>query len=177
MVAEPVEDRLGCTDCERLRSGRVAQPVNTVTSAAFIAAAGVVAIRALRVEAHRVEQLSFASILALVGAGSIAFHGPQPRGAKALHDWPIAGLLAVVVATPLARAVRGRTALPGWSRRRGLMLAATGAVSAASWFGGRTGSPLCDPDSPLQLHGCWHVLAASGFLQGATILYGTADGD
>lgn len=176
MVAPPPDERLGCADCERLRDGPLAQPVNTVTSLAFVAAAGVVAAGALRTPRHRIERLSFAAILALVGAGSVAFHGPQPRGAKALHDWPIAGLLAVVVTTPSLRSLRGSTALPGWSRRRGLALAVTGAAAAASWVGGRTDSPLCDPDSPLQLHGCWHVLAASGFLQGATILYGRGDG-
>jgi hypothetical protein len=25
---------------------------------------------------------------------------------------------------------------------------------------GRTSSPLCDPDSPVQLHGAWHVVVA-----------------
>ena len=25
---------------------------------------------------------------------------------------------------------------------------------------GRSGSPLCDPDSVVQLHGAWHVLSA-----------------
>lgn len=176
MPTEHVEDRLGCTDCERIRDGAIAQPVNTATSAAFVAAAVVVAARAGRASDRRGEQAAFSGLLALVGAGSIAFHGPQPPGAKAMHDWPIVGLLALAVATPVVRAARGRAALPGWSRRRGMALALTSAAAAAAWVGGRTGSPACDPDSPVQLHGCWHVLAAAGFLQAAGALYDSTGG-
>ena len=50
------------------------------------------------------------------------------------------------------------------------------AAAVAAWVGRRTGSPACDPDSRFQLHGCWHVLAAAGFLQAADVLYGTAEG-
>ena len=167
---------MGCADCERLRDGAIAQPVNTVTSVAFVAAAGVLAVRATRDRSHRVEALSFSALLALVGAGSIAFHGPQPRGAQQLHDWPIVGLLALTAGTPAVRALRRRPALPGLDRGRGVRLTATAVAAAAAWAGGRTGSPLCRPDSPFQLHGCWHVLAALGFLQAADMLYGTAGG-
>lgn len=174
MSIEPLDDRMGCADCERLRDGAVAQPVNTVTSGAFIVAAGVLAVRAGRQRSHRAGLLAYSAVLALVGAGSIAFHGPQPRGAQQLHDWPIAGLLALTVATPAVRAVGGRPALPGLSRGRVVRLLATSVAAAACWAGGRTGSPACDPDSPFQLHGCWHVLAAAGFVQAADVLYGTA---
>lgn len=167
---------MGCADCERLRDGAIAQPVNTATSAAFVVAAGILAVQAGRQRSHRAGLLTYSAVLALVGAGSIAFHGPQPRGAQQLHDWPIAGLLALTVATPAVRAVRGRSALPGLSGRRAARLLATGVAAAACWAGGRTGSPACDPDSPLQLHGCWHVLAAAGFMQAADVLYGSGDG-
>lgn len=176
MSIEPLDDRMGCADCERLRDGAIAQPVNTVTSAAFVVAAGVLAVRARRERAHRGGVLAYSALLALVGAGSIAFHGPQPRGAQQLHDWPIAGLLALTVATPVVRAVAGRPALPGLGRGRAVTLVATGAAAVAAWVGGRTGSPACDPDSRFQLHGCWHMLAAAGFLQAADVLYGTAEG-
>lgn len=36
-------------------------------------------------------------------------------------------------------------------------------VAGAAYFLGRTGSALCDPDSPLQLHGLWHLLSAAAF--------------
>jgi len=176
MPDEATEHRLGCTDCERLRSGPVAQPVNTVTSLAFIAAAGVVVAGARRNQARRGELLSYGGLLALVGVGSVAFHGPQPRGAKALHDWPIVGLLALTAATPVVRVARGRPPLPGWSRRRGLALAATASAAALAWVGGRTSAPTCDPDSVFQLHGCWHVLASVGFVEGAALLYDATGG-
>jgi len=44
-------------------------------------------------------------------------------------------------------------------------------AALASYAGGRTGAPTCDPDSPLQLHGAWHVLSAAGFVVVADILY------
>lgn len=174
MSIEPLDDRMGCADCERLRDGAIAQPVNTVTSAAFVAAAGVLMVTARRERPRRAELLAYSALLALVGAGSIAFHGPQPRGAQQLHDWPIAGLLALAVATPAVRAMAGRPALPGLSRRRAAALVATSTAAAVAWVGGRTGSPACDPDSRFQLHGCWHVLAAAGFLQAAGVLYSPA---
>lgn len=164
------EGQLGCTDCERLREGPVAQPVNTATSLAFVAAGGAVLVRQRR-SARRTEVAAFAALLGLVGAGSVAFHGPQPRGAKAMHDWPIAGLLALTAATPAVRLLAGRRALPGLTRGRGLVLSGVVAAAAAAYSAGRTSSPACDPDSPLQWHGVWHVLAAAGFLGAASILY------
>jgi hypothetical protein len=110
-------------------------------------------------------------MLALVGAGSVAFHGPQPSGARAMHDVPIPLLLGLAIGTPLVRRGRGRTPLPGWSRRHGATLAGTAVAAGLAYAGGRTGAPTCDPDSPLQLHGAWHVLSAAGFVVVADILY------
>lgn len=171
------DDRLGSTDCERIRPGCIAQPVNTVTSLAFVAAAGV-AVEAARRRGpeRRAEILAYSTLLALVGAGSVAFHGPQPYGAKWMHDLPIVGLVTLAAATPLARRARGRTALPGWNPRRGVGLAVIGAASAAAWTGGRTSAPTCRPDSVMQLHGVWHLLAAAGFTLAADVLYATTTG-
>jgi hypothetical protein len=71
--------------------------------------------------------------------------------------------------------MRGVTALPGWNRRRGVALAAVAAAAAASYAGGRTTAPTCDPDSVLQLHGAWHVLSAGGFFLVAEMLYDSAE--
>lgn len=52
------------------------------------------------------------------------------------------------------------------SRRRGAPAVWTGSllavaiVAGLAWFAGRTGSPLCDPGSPLQAHAVWHLLTA-----------------
>ena len=172
-----VETRLGSTDCERIRPGLIAQPVNTATSLAFVAAAGATALRTRRRDAlHGRQEMTYSALLALVGVGSVAFHGPQPPGAKALHDVPIAALLALAVATPVVRRARGRTALPGWSPRRGTALAAVAAAAAAAFAGGRTSAPTCCPDCALQLHGVWHVLAAAGFALLDDVLYDTSAG-
>ena len=171
------EARIGASDCERIRDGRLAQPVNALTSLAYVGAAGAVLARAWgRTPGRRAEVLGFAGLLVLVGAGSVAFHGPQPPGAKHMHDWPIPGLLVVVAATPLARCGRGLDAAPGWSRRRGAALAGVASAAGLAYAGGRTSAPTCDPDSPLQLHGAWHVLSAVAFAMVAGILYDPESG-
>lgn len=172
-----VEDQLGSTDCERIRPGLIAQPVNTVTSLAFVAAAGVTALRSRRRgSSFGAQEAAYSTLLALVGIGSVAFHGPQPPGAKVLHDAPIAALLALAVATPAVRRARGGTALPGWTPTRGAALAGVGVAAVGSFVGGRTTSPVCRPDSALQLHGLWHVLAAVGFVLLEDVLYDATTG-
>jgi hypothetical protein len=174
MVPDDVDTRLGSTDCERLRPGLIAQPVNTATSLAFVAAAGATALRSRRRGTpYGAQEVAYSALLALVGIGSVAFHGPQPRGAKVLHDAPIAGMLALAVATPVVRRVGGRTALPGWTPRRGAVLAGVAVAAAAAFAGGRTSAPTCCPDCVLQLHGLWHVLAAAGFTLLDEVLYDT----
>ena len=37
-------------------------------------------------------------------------------------------------------------------------------MGALVWWLGRSGGPLCEPDGALQLHGMWHILAATGLL-------------
>lgn len=165
-------DRMGCSDCERIRDGWLAQPVNALTSLAFVGAAGVVLARTWRpAQDRRGEVAAYSAILALVGLGSVAFHGPQPPGARAMHDVPIPVLLGLAVGTPLVRRRRGQPPLPGWDRRRGAVLATTVVAALAAYAGGRTGAPTCDPDSPLQLHGAWHALSAAGFVTVADIVY------
>jgi hypothetical protein len=172
MAPDDVDDRLGSTDCERIRPGLVAQPVNTVTSLAFVAAAAATGLRShRRGTVYGAQEITYSSLLALVGVGSVAYHGPQPRGAKVLHDAPIAGLLALALATPLVRKVRGRTSLPGWNPRRGVVLAGLGGAAAAAYAAGRTSAPTCCPDCVVQFHGLWHVLAAAGFAAMDELLY------
>jgi hypothetical protein len=169
--------RLGASDCERVRDGWLAQPVNAVTSGAYCVAGWVVAARCTpSASDRRLEVLAFSKLLGLVGLGSIAYHGPQPPGSKVMHDWPIAGLLALAAATPLVRRRRGHAALPGWTAQRGRRMAVVSALAGAAYAAGRTGSPTCDPDSPIQLHGAWHVLSATGFVLAADVLYRTAEG-
>jgi hypothetical protein len=170
-------------DCERILESWWGQPINTVTAAAFVVGAVFVWWRR--------RDLPTSLLLAAIGAGSIAFHGPMPAWGEFLHDasivltlawillvetgrkpfWPVAfaiGLAlsaAPVIADPaqalLAVAVIGVILVA--SRRRPQRLAALGVLAAGALVGtlSRTGGPLCDPESILQGHGFWHLAAAA----------------
>lgn len=146
----------GHSDCERIVGGALAQPVLAVTSLAYVAAGMAVLCWAMRLRAP----LAGASgvTLVAVGAGSFAFHGPQPSWAGLAHDWPIVAA-AVVYAAGLARS-RGKHERSTWAAAAGVF-----ALGLAAYAAGRSGSPLCRPDSLWQYHGAWHVLsgAAAGW--------------
>ena len=163
-------ERLGCSDCERIREGGLAQPVNALSSLAYVAAAGALTRSPRTVPGA--GRTVFALGLAGVGLGSVAYHGPQPPGAGPMHDWSIAALVGLAVATPMVRRSRHRTGFPGWTARRGAAVAGLAVASAVAYAGGRTSAPTCDPDSPIQLHGAWHVLSAAAFLVLGRCLYG-----
>jgi hypothetical protein len=133
---------LGASDCEALRDGWLGQPVNTLSSLAYLVAGAYV----LRRGGPRMPALG----LTAVGVGSVLYHGPMIPGAGLAHDGSIVALAATV---PLAL------------RRRSLGLPPAAAVVA----GGtaivvnvltRTGAPLCRPESLLQGHAAWHMLTA-----------------
>jgi hypothetical protein len=136
------------SDCERIRSGPVSQPVNTVTSLAYVVAGAWAARRG-----HRWLGVA----LAVNGIGSVAYHGPGGPVAKVLHDGGIvaaalAGAGEAMAAGP-PRRVDGRRLVLGSA-----LLGAGVLVHTRS----RTGGPWCRPDSLLQGHGLWHVLSAAG---------------
>jgi hypothetical protein len=144
----------GHSDCERIVGDALAQPVLAVTSLAYVAAGMAVLCWAMRVRASLAGAAGVA--LVAVGAGSFAYHGPQPSWAELTHDWPIVAA-GIVYAAGLAR-----------SRHRRSVWAAAAAVftlGLAAYVAGRSGSPLCRPDSLWQYHGAWHVLsgAAAGW--------------
>jgi hypothetical protein len=133
---------LGASDCEALRDGWLAQPVNSLSSVAYVVAGAYV----LRRGGPRTSALA----LAVVGGGSILYHGPMTPGAGWAHDASIVALAATV---PLA-----------W-RRRSLRRPPAAAVMAGAAaivvnLLTRTGAPLCRPGSLLQGHAAWHILTA-----------------
>ena len=90
---------MGGSDCEVLREGWLAQPVNAWSSAAFLVAGAYLIARCRRVPPiARAPLIAGGVALALVAVGSAAFHGPQPSWADAAHDGSIAALLMVFVA-------------------------------------------------------------------------------
>ena len=151
---------LGAGDCERLRDGLVAQPVNTASALAYVAVGAWLAGRGLRAGPGRRPLLVVGLAVGLAGIGSVDYHGPGSPAARLLHD---GGLYAVVglvawheVGRRLRRARLSRDRRPAY--RAALVAAAAG---AACWWLGRTASPWCDPDSLLQPHAAWHLLGAA----------------
>jgi hypothetical protein len=151
---------LGGSDCELLRSGWLAQPANAVSAFAFIVVGARLASMAGRAGVHRAALAAGAVVLAGVGVGSVAYHGPQPAWAGAAHDGSIAAVIAVdavLFAAALAQRRVTAAAKAAWRHAAVWMAVALGALVA-----GRTGGWLCDPASPLQPHAVWHVLGAVG---------------
>jgi hypothetical protein len=142
----------GHTDCERIVGAALAQPVLAVTSLAYVAAGVAVLSWAVRVRAPLAGAAGVA--LVAVGAGSFAYHGPQPSWAEPAHDWSIVALGAVYAAG-LAWSWRQQR-WSAWAAPAGVF-----ALGLAAYVAGRSGSPLCRPDSVWQYHGAWHVLSAA----------------
>jgi hypothetical protein len=133
---------LGGSDCEALRDGWLGQPMNALSSLAYVLA-GVYLLR----EGGRVVP---AAALAAVGVGSVLYHGPMPPGAELAHDGSLVALSAVVVSR-------------AWRRQLGrppIIAVVAAAAAVAINLLTRTGAPLCQPDSALQGHAAWHVLTA-----------------
>ena len=72
----------GHSDCERIVGAALAQPVLAVTSLAYVAAGMAVLCWAMRLRAPLAGAAGVA--LVAVGAGSFAYHGPQPSWAGSL---------------------------------------------------------------------------------------------
>jgi predicted membrane channel-forming protein YqfA (hemolysin III family) len=142
----------GHTDCERIVGGVLAQPVLAVTSLAYVIVGMVVLFWAVRVRAPLAGVA--AVTLVAVGAGSFAFHGPQPSWAGLAHDLPIV-VVGVVYAAGLVLSAR-RQRWSAWVAPAGVF-----ALALAAYAAGRSGSPLCRPDSLFQYHAAWHVLTAA----------------
>jgi hypothetical protein len=142
----------GHSDCERIVGGTLAQPVLALTSLGYVAAGMAVLCWAVRVRAPLAGAAGVA--LVAVGGGSFAYHGPQPSWAERAHDWPIFALVLVYAAGLACSARRQRWST--WATAAGVF-----ALGLAAYAAGRSGSPLCRPDTLWQYHGAWHVLSAA----------------
>ncbi|MDF1597232.1 MAG: ceramidase domain-containing protein [Acidimicrobiia bacterium] len=199
-------------DCERFVDGLLDQPVNTLTSLAFVLAGMVVFMRLWRRRDSMRGTGVLAGMMILTGVGSAAFHAWGGPMATWLHDASLAALLVVIVAIEVSRRIRRESFRTPWSAVgaasvlvalwpvAGAVLAMALALAAATlasapphwscpsspaaaqpgrvrrlilpagllWIGAvvflssRTGGPLCRPDSLIQGHGLWHILAALG---------------
>jgi hypothetical protein len=151
----PTSEHVAASDCERIRPGLIGQPSNTLSSLAFVVAAVPIARRAR--EGNSLAWAGVAASAALEGVGSMAYHGPGGRFAKAVHD---AGIVALTATMATARLSERPLALR--PRAAALTVAAT-ALHTLS----RTGGPLCSCHSRLQGHAVFHVIAAATLVAAA----------
>ena len=152
---------LGLADCEAIGQGLLAQPVAALSSVAFVVVGGWLAwtVRGLP-SRPRLGAWVYAALLALVGLGSVAYHGLQVSGAELLHDAPVALLLLLAILVPASRAVRRDRVLRAGSRPWLVVGGMAAAVALVAYPLGRTGSVLCAPESGVQMHAVWHSAAA-----------------
>jgi hypothetical protein len=151
---------LGAGDCERLRDGLVAQPVNTASALAYVAVGAWLAGRGLRAGPGRRPLLVVGLAVGLAGIGSVDYHGPGSPAARLLHDGGLYAVAGLVAWHEVGRRLRrARLSLDRRPAYRAALAAA--AAGAACWWLGRTASPWCDPDSLLQPHAAWHLLGAA----------------
>lgn len=147
---------VAASDCETPRDGIIGQPANTVSSLAFVVGAVPIARRARRT--RRWIWTAVAASSALVGIGSVGYHGPGGRRGKLVHD---VGVDAVAVS--LVAAVWN----DGSPRRISLRTVGLTAAALALHQLSQTGRPLCACRSPLQGHAAFHVLAAAAIVSAA----------
>jgi hypothetical protein len=115
-----------------------------------------------------------ASLLAMTGliALSDLHHGrgTPPAAAELAAVTAVAGAAAHPRTSAAAQAVAAAGALvaevhrhltEGHDDGRDVLAAAMFAAGLGLHVAGRTGRPLCRPDSPLQAHAAWHVLSAA----------------
>ena len=103
-----------------------------------------------------VEIGAYAVGLAAVGLGLAAIHGASDPFAGTLAAGAVVGEIATVSGDRRARSVSGARSRTV-ARGVGLVAIAFGGIA---FLLGRTGSPLCRPDSVFQWHALWHVLVA-----------------
>ena len=171
-------------DCEAIRPELLGQPVNSLSSLAFVVAG----VWLMRRSGSRWVALG----LIATGVGSFLFHGPLAPGGEWIHDVTLAWLLAVVlveirgwppsihlfglaalvvafglfpiVADPtmagMASIVVVSVLADDRSARTLLQLASLGAFALLGRLGA-TGGALCDSASLFQLHALWHIGAAA----------------
>ena len=96
-----LRDGIGASDCEFLRDETLTQPVNALTSLAYVGVGLLVIARAVVARRPLAAALVFGTCLVGVGLGSVLFHGPQPDGSRVLHDLPILFTVVFIVAYDL----------------------------------------------------------------------------
>jgi hypothetical protein len=100
---------LASADCERLEAGVFAQPVNTLSSLAFLVAGVWILTLARRSPGRRVELVVYGLAVAANAVGGFLFHGVQWPASRWIHDLAILAVLGFVVAFAAARTLERST--------------------------------------------------------------------
>ena len=140
---------LSSGDCERIRDGLIAQPINTLSSLAYLVAGAALLVR----RRDGVIGLAFAITVGANGVGGILYHGSGGTVSRWVHDVALYATVGFVLVMIVQRRKE-------WRRLLAPRLLATGALAIVVYATSRTGGPLCAPDSVLQGHAAWHVLTA-----------------
>jgi len=107
----------GGTDCEAITSWLLDQPVNAVSSLAYVAAAGWL----LWSRPRSPRLLVYAVAVSLNGFGGLAYHGSAARSGWWLHDWAILVTLGAMFLVD-TEARRGRPfPWPWWAGAAGVL--------------------------------------------------------
>ena len=87
---------MAASDCEAVRDGWLAQPVNAWSSSAYLLAGGYLVVRHRELVGRARAIAPAVLTLAAVAIGSILYHGPQPAWGDAVHDAAITLLLGAL---------------------------------------------------------------------------------
>lgn len=113
---------IAASDCERCRPGLVAQPVNTASSLAYVAAGAAMVRDARRRPRRRRSEVALGWATVAVGLGSVAYHGPGGRLGHRAHDASLLATLGLLAVADVELLLDGREAPPA-------VLAAVGAAA------------------------------------------------
>jgi dihydroceramidase len=154
----------GC-DCEAAGPGRIRQPANAWSSLA-LAAAGTALLAASPSGRRHWSRRVAAAALTFAGIAAFLFHAGLTAWAARLDGLAV-GVLLAALAVHRARGWARERESAGSHRNAGAILATLLpwlllALGGVCWLLGRSDGPWCRPDSPLQAHAAWHLLAAAG---------------
>ncbi len=151
---------LGAGDCECIHDGPLTQPVNALSSLAYVAAGAALVARARRRPTGRGGGRSprwlaaFGLATAANGLGGLAYHGPGGRAGRWMHDAALLATLGIALAAEVGEAAgrdldsRGATA----ASAGGAALALSPAVSQAAQAALGVGAVAADAVAGLAAH-------------------------
>jgi hypothetical protein len=139
----------GASDCERISSGFFAQPINAISSVAYVIVGVWVVARFPRTVAR-----VFGLFVVFVGVGSIGYHGWDDGSVDFVHDLAFPGALGFIALYELTHLRSPRRAAGYWVGGAAFGLGLIGRLVGA------TDGPWCAPGSVVQWHAFWHMATA-----------------